>query len=1600
MASLEASLKLRDQFTAVLKTIDSALNHTTQTMSSFKQKAAGPAQALQQMATAAASAVNKMNSSIRSGLDVVMNVVRSTTERILTLFGNFGNRISSKLNLGGVTSKISSAFSGVTNKVSSLFSGLGNAANSAFNSVVSAAKGFGSGVSSAFKTVSGYVRNFGSNLGNAFNGAKNSFKQFGHDLRSGFSGIKESTGQATNGVKSFVAAIGLMKAASAIVNTVKSSLDGAIDRFDTLNQFPKMMQAVGFSADQAANAKDKLVAGIDGLPTTLGEVVSTTQRIATMTKDLDGATKTTLALNNAFLASGSDSAKASQGLEQYIQMLGKGEVDMQSWRSLQDTMGVALNEVAESFGFAGRSAQNDLYKALQDGNITFDQFNNRIIKMSEATGGFAERALIGSEGIKTSFKNIRTAVTNGVEGSIRKIDSLVEKITGKNIAKNLDGVKQMVKNVFAAINGNSEKAGFLDRLPGMIEKLMPYIDVLKNAFNDLKEPIGKAVSAVKKSLSELTGSFGSKKNVSGFQSFVESITESVSKLAGFIEKHSDSIAKLISLLPKLAAAFIGFKIGKGVLSPFLTFGKGLTTVLAATGKLGGNLAGNFLSIFGFGKSKPGSQPTGPADMGAKNLISPLNTFLDTMNSFAKGAKNIILIFGVIKLIEELAQALKEIDNKVPKDLSSLAPKLINMGIALVGMGTFVKLAEFFSKNAKGATRGLAVVAGISANLIVAASAMKAIDSQVPADIGNFASKMANMGIALGGMGMLVLVAGKLASMNPNGAIAGLVVVAGLSLELMLAAEAMKQVNDKIPSDIGDFASKIANMAIALGSMGALVGVVGGLMATGIGALIGGAGLAAVAALAGELMLVSEAIAQMDAKVPDDYSSVKTKIDNISKVIGYFTEANLGSVLDLFKNAVGVLNIGVVTTGINKFVKLASSLEQFDSIEVSTSAGKKIKQIQKVIESIAKSNLADLISSGFTAIDTSIVIKTLDNLIDIGNSLTSIDKLTFDAGSVKTKIKDIKSVIDSLGKGGILEKIGAIFGGKLDTSNFGVAKEAFSQLNTIGNSLVSLQGVTFEPETVKQKVKDVNAVIESLGTSGIGKLIGTMIKGAELNQVKSTLEAMGNLEGPLNSLRDMTVAPLDTIIRIQGIQDVIRSLDAGSIGDIIGTMVKKAELTKVRDTLIAMTELQEPITAIQGMTVAPLDTIVKIQNINSIVEALGTSGIGELIGTMVKSAQIGQVKNVLIAIKELEEHISNLRSMEVAPLDTIIKIQNLNSVIEALSSEQLGTSIAQMVPVGSLAQVKMVIDQLSAVRNAFLAFMEVPLDVEAAKKAIKNVKDVINELNGFPEIVGLEGLYKLVATFNTLTQGLTAFIAVTEISLAGLSAISSSFAGSMSNMQTSVETAMQRIQQSASKGMTSFIATVSTGMSAAANAARSGSSRIVSAFSSLRSQLFTAGSFAMSGLSAGIRAGAGDAIAAAQSVASRVASTVRSALDIHSPSRVMMAIGGFVSEGLANGILAAQDLVQKASDALAMATIPDQLATVAANGTVTSSVHVDDEDISRLKASTSSTVVVQHKQVVPQVTIHIDNKDGEPIDEEALLQKFEDKVIELIDADLS
>lgn len=287
---------------------------------------------------------------------------------------------------------------------------------------------------------------------------------------------------------------GAFKVVDMAVNKVKSSVDGAIKRFDTLNQYPKVMQQIGFSAEDAQKSMDQLSTGIDGLPTSLDSIVSSTQGIAVLTRDLDGATKTSIALNDAFLASGAATADAERGLTQYVQMLSKGSVDLQSWRTLQETMGPALYDVAEAFGYAGESAQNDLYAALQSGQITFTQFNNKLIELDSGVNGFAERARTASAGIGTSFQNLNTAVVRGMEKVIRSADNSLTEAGLPNFQQQLESTKTGVNTAFTVA---SEEVGKFVKIaaPGVklvtnnLDTLIPVLGTATGGFVAYKAAI-------------------------------------------------------------------------------------------------------------------------------------------------------------------------------------------------------------------------------------------------------------------------------------------------------------------------------------------------------------------------------------------------------------------------------------------------------------------------------------------------------------------------------------------------------------------------------------------------------------------------------------------------------------------------------------------------------------------------------------------------------------------------------------------------------------------------------------------------------------------------------------------------------------------------------------------------------------------------------------------------------------------------------------------------------------------------------------------------------------------------------------------------------
>lgn len=283
------------------------------------------------------------------------------------------------------------------------------------------------------------------------------------DINKQFDTIRKGAESAASGMEQLPAAVdktaasasrlsdivkggGALKLLEKGVNAVTASLDSAIGRYDTMNRFPMMMEQLGYGADEAEAAVQRLSGGIQGLPTTLDSVVSTAQRLTILTGNLDGAVDTTLALNNAFLASGSSSDGAARGLEQYVQALSRGKFEAEEWKTMQETMGLALTRVAESFGFAGESAQTELYAALQSGEIRFSQFNDRLIQLNNGLDGFAALAKTSSVGIQTALTNMGTAMVRGTTTMIGALDTGLSKTKFESIQNVIETTGDVIED--------------------------------------------------------------------------------------------------------------------------------------------------------------------------------------------------------------------------------------------------------------------------------------------------------------------------------------------------------------------------------------------------------------------------------------------------------------------------------------------------------------------------------------------------------------------------------------------------------------------------------------------------------------------------------------------------------------------------------------------------------------------------------------------------------------------------------------------------------------------------------------------------------------------------------------------------------------------------------------------------------------------------------------------------------------------------------------------------------------------------------------------------------------------------------------------------
>lgn len=520
-------------------------------------------------------------------------------------------------------------------------------------------------------------------------------------------------------VKSIVAGVGVTKVIGATMNVLSSSFDGAINRFDTMQSYPKVMKSFGFEVEQSQKSVAKLNQSVQGLPTSLADVVTTSKSLAAVTGNIDKATDTTIALNHAFLASGSSSEDASRGLQQYSQMLAKGTVDMQSWRTLQETMAPALTKVAKKLGIASGNT-NELYEALQNGTISFDQLNDAMIECDTETGGFADTALEASKGIKTSMTNIKSAVQNLEQGFMSAMNNMMKSKAMGGLVDNLEKIKSKIYDFRNSIMETKDDGLTWDFKPGVMENVSKAMDWLADRANNAKNMIkqfydgfmktdavqnaitmfDKIKDAIGNVMDKLQDSKVFEQLGQDIGNIIAKVEDVTSKIADFVANlKTEDVKKFAGAVKLLAGAFVGVKVGSKLTSTI----KG---VVGSAQSGYSKLKSIMDKIKGVGGTE-GAPTSSPSSSGVSDIG---NASIQTAQKTSKAAQIIKSAFeGISNVVTSVCSGVKEIISGLGDAISTVFEGLGN-GIksALEGVGTVIEsFGTAISTVAQGIGQGLA-----------------------------------------------------------------------------------------------------------------------------------------------------------------------------------------------------------------------------------------------------------------------------------------------------------------------------------------------------------------------------------------------------------------------------------------------------------------------------------------------------------------------------------------------------------------------------------------------------------------------------------------------------------------------------------------------------------------------------------------------------------------------------------------------------------------------------------------------------------------------------------------------------------------------------
>jgi len=445
------------------------------------------------------------------------------------------------------------------------------------------------------------------------------------------------------------------------------------------------------------------------------------------------------------------------------------------------------------------------------------------------------------------------------------------------------------------------------------------------------------------------------------------------------------------------------------------------------------------------------------------------------------------------ILEQVAKGFS-ISNIVKKALETAVKKAIEGALIRIG-GIFKKFEGFqFNFDASPLAKkagNLALLAGVSSNIILAAHALRSIDENIPSFSGDFTWRIVKMGLALAAISSLALGIKKfsniLIKVRWKDIVKSLAIITGISANLITAAFALEQVDKRVPKLSSGFGDKLKSVAAAIVGMGGFIAIVGAVtkISGKFLAITMGLGAAMIIGISTTIITAAEAIRQINEKVPSNIDSVINKVRNIGDVLQEIASTSVVQGFSALGNFVNLIRVALLAETLRIYASIAEYIEKLQRFNFNEGAIKEsINNITTALQLVSNDDIVtefEALNNRMKAMNTQLLAEKIRMYAEVVEHLRQLERVNFKPEAIKENIEKIESVISELTSGGGIFAKGwnFLFGDTIDTSVVEAAQAVFENFVAIAEAIKIIENVSFDPDKLEEQISELQGTFELL-----------------------------------------------------------------------------------------------------------------------------------------------------------------------------------------------------------------------------------------------------------------------------------------------------------------------------------------------------------------------------------------------------------------------------------------------------------------------------------------------------------------------------------------